>query len=128
MVPLPEPPDPNALELDARALWKRERLPPPSGLLGPAEGPVVHLLEGSFAPQESGMLVVQRAVAADVDARALALTGRRASGILHREDSGPATSEHRLEELLTSLGVWVGGSTGDTVSSEPRTDRSRSVT
>jgi tRNA synthetases class I (I, L, M and V)/Protein of unknown function (DUF835)/Anticodon-binding domain of tRNA ligase len=127
MVPIPEPPDPNALEVDARALWKRERLPPPSGVLGPADGPVIHQLEGSFAPQEAGMLVVQRAVAADVDARALALTGRRVAGVLRREDSGPPTSEHRLEELLTSLGVWVGGTAGSTVSSEPRTEAVQAV-
>jgi tRNA synthetases class I (I, L, M and V)/Protein of unknown function (DUF835)/Anticodon-binding domain of tRNA ligase len=128
MVPTPEPPDPKAIELEARALWTRVRLPPPSGVLGPAEGPVVHQLEGSYAPQEAGMLVVQRAVAADVDARALTLTGRRAAGVLRREESGPPTSEHRLEELLTALGVWVGGGSGRPVTCETPREAVQTVT
>jgi hypothetical protein len=127
MVSKPERPDPKAIELDARALWVRENLPPPSGLLGPGEGPVVHQFEGSFAPQEAGMLVVQRAVAADVDARALSLGGRRAVGTLRREATGPPTAEHRLEELLTALGVWVGGRSGQTVTADPPTDGVQTV-
>ncbi len=113
-------PDPKASELAARALWQRERLPPRAGVLGPPEGPVVHGFEGSFAAQESGMLVVQRAVAADVDARAIALSGRRATGALRREDGGPANPENRLEPLLLSLGVWVGGEDGHPFTSKPQ--------
>jgi tRNA synthetases class I (I, L, M and V)/Protein of unknown function (DUF835)/Anticodon-binding domain of tRNA ligase len=127
MVPIPERPDPKAIELDARALWKRERIPPPSGVLGPAEGPAVHELEGSFAPQESGMLVVQRAVAADIDARALALSGRRVTGVLRREDSGPPTTETLLGPLLTSLGVWVGGEEGRGFTGTPRPEAVQAV-
>ena len=128
MVPIPEQLDPKAIELDARALWERERLPPGTGVLGPSEGPVVRQLEGSFAPQEAGMLVVQRAVAADVDARALLLTGRRASGVLRREASGPSAEAHRLEELLTALGVWVGGVGGSAVTTELPTGPLQTVT
>jgi len=109
MVPTSETPQTKTLELDARALWQRERLPPPSGVLGPADGPVVHELEGAFAATEAGMLVVQRAVAADVDARALALSGRRAAGMLRLEDDGPPAPDPPLVPVLAALGVWVGG-------------------
>ncbi len=126
-VPSEPRPDPKASELAARALWQRERLPPRGGVLGPPEGPVVHGFEGSFAAQESGMLVVQRAVAADVDARAIALSGRRATGALRREDGGPANPESRLEPLLLSLGVWVGGEDGHPFTSQPRPAAVQSV-
>jgi len=120
MVNLPEKLDPAATENEARATWAAQRLPPASGFVGPADGPVVHQFEGAFAPQESGMLAVQRAIAADVDARAMILMGRRATGILRREESGPSTATPRLGPLLGTLGVWVGGTEGRTWDSEPR--------
>ena len=101
-------------------MWAAQRLPPATGLVGPAEGPVVHQFEGAFAPLEAGMLAVQRAVAADVDARAMILTGRRASGLLRQEASTSATPTPKLGELLVSLGVWVGGPEGRGWDDDPR--------
>lgn len=72
------------------------------------------------------MLALQRAVAADVDARALILAGRRAKGILRKEDGGPPIPTPYLAPLLTSLGVWVGGSDGqgwDSASRRPEVER-----
>jgi hypothetical protein len=120
MATLSEKPDPKAIEGAARGLWAAQHLPPAHGPVGPAEGPVVHQFEGAFAPQEDGMLVVQRAVAADVDARAMILVGRRAQGILRKEEGGPPTVTPRLEPLLTALGVWVGGTDGRNWDSVPR--------
>jgi hypothetical protein len=112
MAILPEKPNAKAIEEEARSLWIAQRLPPQQGPVGPAEGPVVHQFEGTFAPQEAGMLVAQRAVAADVDARAMILMGRRAQGILRKEEGGPPIASPRTDPLLTALGIWVGGSFG----------------
>jgi hypothetical protein len=120
MANLAERLDPKTVEQEARALWAAQRLPPASGLVGPSEGPVVHQFEGTFAPLEAGMLAVQRAVAADVDARAMILTGRRANGLLRQESSATATPTPRLATLLLSLGVWVGGRDGRTWDNTPR--------
>ncbi|HXW67267.1 MAG TPA: class I tRNA ligase family protein [Thermoplasmata archaeon] len=112
--------DPTAVR-EARALWQREHFPPANAILGGTDGPIVHGLEGAFAPQEAGVLAVQRALASDVDARALALLGRRARGLLRREDSGPPRADLPLESLLERLGVWVGGSDGRPFDAAPRT-------
>lgn len=120
MATLSESPDPRAIEAAARAVWAAQHLPPPTGPVGPGEGPVVHQFEGAFAPQEDGILVVQRAVAADTDARALILVGRRTRGILRKEEGGPATPAPRLEPILTALGIWVGGPDGRNWDSVPR--------
>ncbi len=120
MATLSEKADPRAIEAEARDLWAAQHLPPAKGPVGPAEGPVVHQFEGAFAPQEAGILAVQRAVAADVDARAMILVGRRARGILRREEGGPPTPSPRLEPLLTALGIWVGGDDGRAWDSAPR--------
>ncbi|MGB7124853.1 MAG: DUF835 domain-containing protein [Thermoplasmata archaeon] len=120
MAVLSERPDPKVIEPEARAIWKARRLPPAQGPLGPGEGPTVHQFEGSFAPQEAGMLLVQRAIAADVDARALMLSGRRALGILRKEEGGPAISTPRVDSVLAALGIWVGGPDGRGWDNAPR--------
>jgi hypothetical protein len=120
MVVLSERPDPKVIEPEARAIWKARRLPPEAGPVGPGQGPVVHQFEGSFAPQEPGMLTAQRAVAADVDARALILSGRRALGILRKEEGGPSAPDPKVETLIAALGVWVGGFDGRGWDSAPR--------
>ncbi len=117
-----ERPSPATTEAEARSIWALQRLPPASGTIGTGEGTIVHLLEGSFAPRESGMLVVQRAIAADVDARALALGGRRANGVLRKEEGGPPTPQPPLGPLLASLAVWVGGDGGRTWDDASRHD------
>jgi hypothetical protein len=113
---------PAAVEAEARSIWSAQHLPPPSGVIGSGEGTVVHELEGAFAPREAGVLVVQRAIFADADARALALAGRRAQAVLRKEDGGPPTPDPRLGPLLASLGIWVGGSGGRCWDDAPRTE------
>jgi hypothetical protein len=120
MATLSETPEPGAIESEARSIWAARRLPPLRGPVGASEGPVVQQFLGSFAAQEAGMLALQRTVAADVDARALILAGRRAKGILRKEDGGPPTPVPPLDPLLTALGVWVGGSDGRGWDSPPR--------
>jgi tRNA synthetases class I (I, L, M and V)/Protein of unknown function (DUF835)/Anticodon-binding domain of tRNA ligase len=120
MAVLSERPDPKLIEPEARAIWRARRLPPLEGPVGPGQGPVVHQFEGSFAPQESGMLLVQRVVAADVDARALMITGRRAAGVLRKEEGGPITPNPKMDPLIAALGVWVGGPNGQGWDNAPR--------
>jgi hypothetical protein len=115
------PPDYNAhaVEGDSVSLWKARRLPPSGGVLGPPTGPVVRQFEGAWAQGDFPSLVAQRAVAADADARYLALVGRRAVGTL-RQAAGPAASP-TVPALLTALGVWTGGDGKNPWDSEDRT-------
>lgn len=100
----------RSLEPEVRRLWRTRRLPPPGGVLGPADGPIVRQFEGSFAPGSAPELVAQRAVAADVDARHLLLSGRGAVGTLRADGRPDGASAPGLPALLESLAVWVGGS------------------
>ena len=120
MVALAEKPTPGAVEGDARSVWNGQRLPPAQGPVGPADGPVVRQFLGAFAAQENGTLVAQRAVAADVDARAMMLAGRRAQGSLRLEEGGPPVAGPRLAPALAALGIWVGGGAGKPWDAEGR--------
>ncbi|MGD0250078.1 MAG: class I tRNA ligase family protein, partial [Thermoplasmata archaeon] len=114
--------DPHLLEREVEGFWKARRLPSVSGILGPPDGPLVHQFEGTFTPGEAPELVAQRAVAADADARFLALAGRRAVGILRWEAGLPEAAETAVGPLLRSLGVWVGGTGSRRWDVEPRHD------
>jgi hypothetical protein len=110
MASLPDEYRPAQVEQEVRALWKAHGLPPTTGSLGPAGGPTVRQFVGTFTSGDAVAMVAQRALAADVDARYLALTGRRTLATLRREgrpDSDPAGP---VERALVRLGVWVGGS------------------
>ena len=120
MATLSEKLNPAAIEQEVRTLWTAQGLPPPQAPIGPPEGPVAHQFLGAFAPQEAGTLVAQRAIAADVDARAMALAGRCSRGVLRKEEGGPATPTPRMEPVLTALGVWVGGLDGHPWDGLPR--------
>lgn len=109
MVALSTEYEPDACEREARAVWRSRRFPALDGTIGTATGPRVWQFEGSFAPGDREELVAQRAVAADVDARYLALTGRRAIGTLRRESFRGVDAEKRIGPLLASLGIWTGG-------------------
>lgn len=101
--------DPPALEEEARGVWKTRQLPPTGGPLGPRSGPEVLLFEGVFTVGESEGLTSQRAIAADVDARYLALAGRRVLGTLRFEGLTAGDEPPTIAGTLTRLGVWVGG-------------------
>jgi hypothetical protein len=101
--------EPHSIEEEARGIWKSRQLPPAGGMLGPRSGSVVLQFEGSFTPGESQALIAHRAVAADIDARYLALAGRRALGTLRYEPAGGAEAVPRVAPLLEGLGVWTGG-------------------
>jgi len=101
--------EPHLLEQEAQTVWKARRLPSPGGMLGPADGPVLHQYEGTFTPLEPAGLVAHRAVVADVDARYLSLAGRRAVGTLRSVAARPAEAESTLGPVLRRLGVWTGG-------------------
>ncbi|MFY9717532.1 MAG: class I tRNA ligase family protein, partial [Thermoplasmata archaeon] len=99
----------RSLEPDVRALWRSRRLPPPGGLLGPKDGAIVRQFEGSIAPGDPPEMIAHRAVAADVDARHLMLSGRGVSGTLRYEVRREETEPNPIGPLLETLGVWTGG-------------------
>ena len=100
---------PHILEEEARTLWRARRLPPPGGVLGRADAPVVHQFLGSFSGTDQPTRAAQRAITADVDARYFSMSGRRAVGTLRLVSSPADSSAAPLGPLLTALGVWVGG-------------------
>ncbi|HTT14901.1 MAG TPA: class I tRNA ligase family protein [Thermoplasmata archaeon] len=112
MVDLSETYDPAACERDAQSLWAGRRFRAPDGTVGAGEGPRVWQFEGTFAPGDRPELVAQRAVAADVDARYLAIAGRRAVGTLRGETFRGVNPSPEFGSVLASLGIWVGGSGG----------------
>ncbi len=109
MDPVPADYNPHSLETEVLSLWKGRRLPPAGGTLGPPRGPIVRQVIGGWTQGDFPSLVAQRAVAADVDARYLALAGRRAAGTL-RQEVGPGHAvPSTVPALLTALGIWTGG-------------------
>jgi len=112
--------DAHSVETEVLSVWKARRLPPAGGLLGPGSGPTVRQYEGAWTRGDFPSLVAHRAVMADVDARYLCLTGRRAVGTL-RQAAGPGTSgPSAVPALLGALGVWVGGDGRNAWDSEDR--------
>ncbi len=113
---LPEKYQPGDVERSARALWAARGLPRPDGIVGRSTSPIVRQFEGALITGDDQGLVAFRAVAADVDARYLALAGRRALGTLRRDGDPdePALS------LLRALSVWTGGAGGAPVDSGDR--------
>jgi hypothetical protein len=103
----------SVAESEAQGLWEARRLPPPSGILGPPEGTLVRQFEGTCTAGDAPVQVAHRAVVADIDARYLALSGRRVVGVLREEPAARGASETAtIPNLLSRLGVWVGGSKG----------------
>ena len=101
--------NPHSLETEVLSLWKGRRLPPAGGTLGPPRGSTVRQVIGGWTQGDFPSLVAQRAVAADADARYLALVGRRAVGTL-RQEAGPGhDAPSTVRALLTALGIWTGG-------------------
>ncbi len=101
-----------ASETVVRRLWASHGLPPPNGTLGRGSGPVLRQLVGTFTPGDPPVLVAQRAIAADVDARACALAGGRAFATLRREAWRGEVPDRVVEPLLELLAVWAGGADG----------------
>ena len=104
--------DPHACEAEARALWAARSLPNPDGTVGTGDRARVWQFEGTFATGDREELIAQRAVAADIDARYLALAGRRAIGTLRRETFRGADPLPKVGPILESLGIWTGGAAG----------------
>ncbi len=105
----PDPSPGTSPEEEVRAFWASRNLPPSSGILGPPGGPLVREMIGTFLTADPPVPIVQRAVAADVDARARVLRGHRALGILRHEAGTETASEPTVGPLLERLGVWIGG-------------------
>ncbi|MGA8604105.1 MAG: class I tRNA ligase family protein [Thermoplasmata archaeon] len=119
----PVAPDYNAhsIEAEGLSLWRGRRLPPPGGVLGPPTGPTVRQFEGAWTQGDFASLIAHRAVAADVDARYLALAGRRAVGTLRQATGSVPAGPTGVPGLLTALGVWTGGNGQIPWDSEDRT-------
>ncbi len=120
MAPLADEYQPAQVEEEVRAFWKTHHLPPTAGSFGPAGGPTVRQFVGTFTPGDPVAMVAQRALAADVDARYLALTGRRTLATLRREGWSDSDPSSPVERALERLGVWVGGSGAGPSDSEDR--------
>ncbi len=110
MSPLP-PRETSEAEAEGRRRWAERSLPPPSGVLGPPDGPLVRQLLGGFAPGDPALQVALRSIRADVEARYLLLRGRRVVGSL-RPIGDPAAIAPGFADLLAALGVWTGGAQG----------------
>lgn len=121
MPTLPTEYNARSVEAEALALWRARRLPPQGGMLGPPTGPALHQFAGAWTIGDLPSLVAHRSVTADVDARYLALAGRRAIGTL-RQLSGPRESAPSgVPALLTALAVWTGGDGRSPWDAEERT-------
>jgi hypothetical protein len=118
-----EPGEPEFASKEAvvRQLWSAHGLPPASGTLGRGSGPVLRQLVGTYTPGDPPVLVAQRAIAADVDARAVLLAGGRAFATLRREGWRGETADRIVDPLLGSLAVWAGGAGGKPYDAEART-------
>ncbi len=102
--------DPRAVEAESRALWSARGVPPADGPLGPPTGPLVRLVSGPVEGSAGDLATALRLVRLDAEARWLAHTGRRASGVLRRslrDDVGGAGAANPAG----ALGVWFGGGT-----------------
>ena len=109
-----------AVESAVRRLWSSHGLPPASGTIGLGTGPVLRQFLGAFSPGDPLVLVAQRAVLADVDARATALAGGRAFGTLRREGWPTGAEDAEVVRLLEHLAIWTGGSEGRTFDGDDR--------
>jgi hypothetical protein len=97
---------PGDVERSARDVWAARGFPPADGVVGRSSAPIVRQFEGSLLAGDDPGLVAFRAVAADVDARYLALAGRRAVGILRYVAGG---QDDPALVLLKDLSIWIGG-------------------
>ncbi len=97
------------IEEEVRRLWSARGLPPRDGVLGRGTGGMLRQFVGGYTPGDPPVLVAQRAVAADVDARATLLAGDRALGTLRREGWSRDAPDSVVSPLLDALGVWTGG-------------------
>ncbi len=115
--------DPERLSGEVEGFWKSHGLPPAGGTLGPPDGPVLHLFEGELGVPPGSPFAAYRAVVADVEARYLALVGRRSVGEMRwvRAPDGP--DEPPGADLLRTLGVWTGGPGRTPWDGEVRHDR-----
>ncbi len=118
---------PHRLEEDARTLWRGRRLPPAGGLLGRSDGPVLRQFLGAIVPTDRPVRAVQRALAADVDARYAAISGRRAIGTLRQLGGGPGHAMAPIDQALVALGIWVGGDGAHPSDDADRTEAIRAM-
>ena len=117
MASLAERYQPASVEKAARALWAARGFPRPDGVIGRSNSPLVRQFEGSYSGVEGTTQVAIRATAADVDARYLALAGRRALGTLRRVGDQP---DDPVASLLRSLSIWTGGASAQPFDAEER--------
>ena len=112
--------EPQRIGGEVERFWRSRGLPPANGILGPPDGPVLHQLEGGLVPSEEASFLAYRVVAADVDARYLALVGRRAEGTLRWERPSEGPNGPPQAELLRKLAIWTGGTGGAPWDAEDR--------
>ena len=123
MAPLPSEYDPGRREAEVGQFWRSRGLPRAGGISGPPDGPILHAFEGALVAREGVAAAAFRAVAADVDARYLALVGRRGVGTLRFEPDHDHATEPVGGPLLRKLAVWTGGAGPEPWESEARAPR-----
>ncbi|HEV2519064.1 MAG TPA: DUF835 domain-containing protein [Thermoplasmata archaeon] len=99
--------DAPAIEAAARALWAARSLPPSPGTIGPPGGPVTRQLLGTFGVPEAPLDRLVRAVNADVAARYLAMTGRRAVGLVPEGNAQSPDPAGADRATFATVAAWT---------------------
>jgi hypothetical protein len=99
--------DPALIEQSVRQLWASRGLPGTPGSAGPADGAVVRQLLGTAFPGDPPVDRLLRAVAADVAARYLVLTGARAVGVLAGREGVSSEALAPLQQAADRIGAWT---------------------
>ncbi|MCI4369004.1 MAG: class I tRNA ligase family protein [Thermoplasmata archaeon] len=101
--------NPAAVEAEVLAFWASRSLPGRFATLGAPSAPRSLQLLGTVDPGDPELTVLWRTVAADVDARFLALSGRRTEGLLLRRDTGSQPGRPARFPGLKDAGIWAAG-------------------
>ncbi|MFZ3355557.1 MAG: class I tRNA ligase family protein [Thermoplasmata archaeon] len=88
-------------------------MPPAAGILGTGGGPMICQLLPGLRPGETPIVALQAAVLADVEARYLALAGRRSGASIRPISTTDESWLARLRQTRVDLGVWVGAAKDD---------------
>ncbi|MCI4358338.1 MAG: class I tRNA ligase family protein [Thermoplasmata archaeon] len=104
---LPAVYDPAAIEASTRALWSTRGLPPSPGTVGPVGGAIVRQLFGPIGETEAPLDRLVRFVSADVEARYLAMTGRRAVGLVPERPRVAAPTLDFARAAIEAVAAWT---------------------
>jgi hypothetical protein len=105
--------DAPLVESEVRAFWKARSLPPTTGTLGTGGGPMICQLLPGLRPGEVPIVALQAAVLADVEARYLALAGRKSSAAIRPISGADEPWLAKIRQMRMDLGIWIGTAKDD---------------